>query len=182
VRRSRAGVEDAAGVRGLLLASSSAALAIAAHGLGGGTVADSSFTVLLATLLAWGGMSLTRRGGTLALVAVLGVTQASQHVLLTQIASGHGRGPAVFDGWTMFTTHAIATLLTAVLLTRAGIALSAIAAAVRWLLGRLRTLISGPLRTVSVGTVGTSLPARPGPLLEVLLRQICARRGPPVLS
>lgn len=177
----RAGVEDAAGVRGLLLASSSAALAIAAHGLGGGTFADSTFTVLLATLLAWGGMSVARRGGTLSLVAVLGVTQACQHVLLTEIASGHGRGPAMFDGWTMFSTHAVATVLTAVLLTRAGVALSAVAAAVAWLLGRLQTLITGPVPP-RPSTVGTSLPARPGSLLEVLLRQVCARRGPPVLS
>lgn len=179
--RGRAGVEDAAGVRGLLLVSSSAGLAIAAHGLGGGTVADSSFTVLLATLLAWGGMSLARRGGTLGLVAVLGVTQACQHVLLTEIASGHGRGPAVFDGWTMFTMHAIATVLTAVLLTRAGIALGTVAAAVAWLLGQLSVLVDGPVPP-RPSTVGTSLPARPGPLLEVLLRQVCARRGPPVLS
>ena len=176
-----AGVEDAVGVRGLLLASSSAALAIAAHGLGGGTVADSGFTVLLATLLSWGGMSLARRGGTPALVAVLGVTQACQHVLLSDIASGHGNGPAVFGGWTMFTTHAVATVLTAVLLTRAGVALSTITTAFAWLLGRLRILVDGPVPP-RPSTVGTSLPARPGPLLEVLLRQVCARRGPPVLS
>lgn len=164
-----------------LLAVSSAALAIAAHGLAGGTVADSGFTILLATLLAWGGTSLARRGGTPALVAVLGVTQLSQHVLLTEIATDHGAGPAVFDGWTMFATHAVATVLTAVLLTRAGTALTAIASAIAWLVGRLRALGAGPvpLRPVAVGT---SLPARPGPLLEVLLRQVCARRGPPVIS
>lgn len=177
----RARVEDANGVRGLLLASSSAALAIAAHGLGGGTVADSGFTVLLATLLAWGGMSVARRGGTLALVAVLGVTQACQHVLLTELASGHGKGTAAFDGWTMLTTHAVATVVTAVLLTRAGVALSAVSAALVWLLGRLHALVAGPVPP-RPATAGTSLPARPGPLLEVLLRQVCARRGPPVYA
>lgn len=172
---------DATGVRGFLLAPSSAALAIAAHGLGGGAVADSGFTVLLATLIAWGGMSLTRRGGTPALVAVLGVTQLCQHMLLTDIANGHGRTPAVFAGWTMFGTHAAATVLTAVLLTRAGAALTVIGAALGWLLGRLRTLVAGPVPP-RTHAVGTSLPARPGPLLEVLLRQVCARRGPPVHS
>lgn len=165
----------------LLLAISSAALAVAAHGLGGGTVADSGFTILLATLLAWGGMSLARQGGTPALVAVLGVTQLCQHVLLTDIASGHGNGTAVFDGWTMFTTHAVATLLTAVLLTRAGVAITAITAAFAWLLGRLHALVAGPVQRRPVA-VGTSLPARPGSLLEVLFRQVCARRGPPVHS
>lgn len=168
-------------MRGFLLASSSAALAIAAHGLGGGAVADFGFTILLATLLAWGGMSLARRGGTPALVAVLGVTQLCQHVLLTDIASGHGKTSAVFAGWTMFGTHAAATVLTAILLTRAGTALTTIGAALAWLLGRLRTLVAGPVRP-RTRAVGTSLPARPGPLLEVLLRQVCARRGPPLHS
>jgi hypothetical protein len=169
------------GVRGLLLAASSAALAVAAHGLGGGAVADSGFTVLLATLLAWGGTTLARRGGTPVLVAVLGVTQACQHLLLTEIASGHLRGPAAFDGWTMFGTHAAATVLTAVLLTRAGAALTTIGAALAWLLGRLYALVAGPVPPRPV-TAGTPLPARPGALLEVLLRQVCARRGPPLAS
>lgn len=173
-------VPDAGGVRELLLVSSSAALAVAAHGIAGGGVSDSTFTVLLAGLLSWGGMSLARRGGTPALVAVLGVTQACQHVLLSELASNH-RGPAMFDGWTMFATHAVATVVTAVLLTRAGVALGVIAAAVAWLLGRLRTLVAGPVPP-QLGTAATSLPARPGPLLEVLLRQVCARRGPPVHS
>lgn len=182
--RRRVRAEDASGVRGLLLASSSAALAVAAHGLGGGTVADSGFAVLLAALLTWGGMSLARRGGAVGLVVVLGATQASQHVLLSELASGHGKDPAVFDGWTMFTTHAVATVLTAVLLTRAGVALNAITAAFAWLLGQLRALVAGPVPPgpLRPATAGTSLPARPGPLLEVLLRQVCARRGPPVCS
>lgn len=177
----RARTENAGGVRGFLLAGSSAALAVAAHGLAGGAVADSGFTVGLATLLAWGGASLARRGGTPALVAVLAVTQLCQHVLLTDIASAHGKAPAVFSGWTMFGTHAVATVLTAVLLTRAGGALTAIGAALAWLLGRLRTLVAGPVRPRPV-PAGTSLPARPGAVLEVLLRQVCARRGPPVHS
>jgi hypothetical protein len=169
------------GVRGLLLATSSAALAVAAHGLAGGAVADSGFTVLLATLLAWGGLTLARRGGTPALVAVLGVTQACQHILLTEIASGHGSAPAIFDGWTMFGTHAGATVVTAVLLTRAGVALTAIGAALVWLLGRLYALVAGPVPPRPVA-VGTTLPARPGALLEVLFRHVCARRGPPLTS
>jgi hypothetical protein len=168
-------------VRGLLLAVCSAALAVAAHGLAGGAVADSGFAVLLATLFAWGGMTLARRGGTPGLVAVLGVTQLCQHVLLTELASGHGMAPAVFDGWTMFGTHAAATVLTAVLLTRAGVALNTIGAALAWLVGRLHALVAGPVAP-RPAVAGTPLPARPGPVLEVLLRHVCARRGPPVLS
>lgn len=177
----RGRTDDAGGVRGSLLASSSAALAIAAHGLGGGTLSDSGFTVLLATLLAWGGLSLASRGGTLALVGVLGATQACQHVLLSEIAGGHGHMMARFDGWTMFATHAVATLVTAVLLTRAGVALGTIAAALAWLLGRLGALVAGPVLGTPP-TIGTAPPARPGQLLEVLFRQVCARRGPPVHS
>lgn len=160
---------------------SSAALAIAAHGAGGGATSDSLFTVLLATLLAWGGMSLARRGGAPALVGVLGVTQLCQHLLLTEIANGHGHQQAAFDGWTMFGAHAVATLLTAVLLTRAGIALALVTGALAWVLSRLTALVSGPVRPAACH-VGTPLPARPGALLEVLFRDVCARRGPPVHS
>jgi hypothetical protein len=170
--------EDAGGV---LLASSSAALAIAAHGIGGGAVSDSLFTVLLATLLAWGGSTLARRGGTPALVGVLGVTQLCQHLLLTELARGHGHQQALFDPWTMFTAHAVATVLTAVLLTRAGVALRLVSTAVAWLLSRLTALVVGPVRrTARPG--GSPLPARPGAFLEVLFREVCARRGPPVHS
>lgn len=175
--RRHATHHDAGGARGLLLAVSSAALAIAAHGVGGGELADTGFTVLLATLLAWGGASLARRGGLPTLVGVLGVTQTCQHLLLTEVASGHGHD-AMFDGWTMFIAHAVATLLTALLLTRAGAALGMLAAAVSWLFGGLVMLVAGPVRTTPVRP-GTPLPARPGALLEVLFRQVCPRRGPP---
>lgn len=166
---------------GVLLALSSAALAIAAHGVAGGAPSDSLFTVLLATLLAWGGMSLTRRGGTPALVGVLGVTQLCQHLLLTEIANGHGHQQAVFDGWTMFTAHAVATVLTAVLLTRAGTALAVVAGAFAWLWSRLTALVAGPIPRTA-GQAGSPSPARPGALLEVLFRAVHGRRGPPVRS
>ena len=170
--------EDAGGV---LLAASSAALAIAAHGIGGGAVSDSLFTVLLATLLAWGGSTLARRGGTPALVGVLGVTQLCQHLLLTELANGHGHQQALFDPWTMFTAHAVATVLTAVLLTRAGVALRLVTSAVAWLLSRLTALVTGRFdHPAQPG--GSPLPTRPGAFLEVLFREVCARRGPPVHS
>lgn len=166
---------------GVLLASSSAALAIAAHGIGGGAVSDSLFTVLLAALLSWGGMSVARRGGIPALVGVLGVTQLCQHLLLTEIARGHGHQQALFDGWSMFAAHAVATVLTAILLTRAGVALGLVACAVAWLLSRLTALIAGPVHHPA-RPGGSPLPARPGAFLELLLREVCARRGPPAHS
>lgn len=165
----------------MLLAVSSAALAIAAHGVGGGDVSGSVFTVLLATLLAWGGLSVARRGGTVALAGVLGVTQLCQHLLLAEIANGHEHRQAVFGGWTMLAAHAVATVLTAVLLTRAGVALGLVTGALALLLSRLASLATGPVgRAAPAG--GSPLPARPGALLEVLLREVCGRRGPPVHS
>lgn len=178
--RRRGTTQHAGGVRGPLLATSSSALAVAAHGAAGGELSDAGFAVLLATLLAWGGGSLARRGGLLTLVGVLGVTQTCQHLLLTEIAGGHGHAP-MFDGWTMFATHAVATLLTALLLTRAGVALGMLGAALSWLHGVLVLLVAGRVRPVAV-PAGSPAPARPGALLEVLFRQVCARRGPPLHS
>lgn len=174
----RAARED---VNGVLLAVASTALAVAAHGVGGGAVSDSGFSVLLATLLAWGGTSLARRGGTAGLVAVLGVTQLCQHVLLNDLASGHRNAPAAFDASTMVAAHAVATLATAVLLTRAGVALAAVTAALVWLVGRLHALVAPPVPARQPGTADP-LPARPGLVLEVLFRQVCTRRGPPLHS
>ncbi len=171
--------------RGWLLAGCSAALAVAAHGTAGGGLADSALTALLTAVLAWGGIALARRGGLLTVVAVLGATQLAQHVLLAEVAGGahvHERTPPAVDGWVMFAAHAIATLLTAALLLRADHALAATRAAVAWLVGRLRALCPAPPERAATHTVATSVPARPGVLLEVLLRQVSQRRGPPVLS
>jgi len=78
----------------------------------------------------------------------------------------------------MFAAHAVATVLTAVLLTRAGVALGLVAGAFAWLLSRLTALIAGPVRR-AVRPGGSPQPVRPGAFLEVLFREVCARRGPP---
>jgi hypothetical protein len=168
------------GAPGWLLAFCVAALTVAAHGGAGGTLSDSPQTALLATVLAWGGTSLARRGGLLTLVGVLAATQAAQHVLLTEIARVHQPAPSV-NGWLMFGAHAVATVLAAVLLVHAGAAVAGVTAAVRWLAGRLQLLCApppaGPVRPVPAKVVG-----RPGILLEVLLRLVSPRRGPPLHS
>ncbi|MCT2586568.1 hypothetical protein [Actinophytocola gossypii] len=174
---STSGTHD---VPGWLLGACVAALTVTAHGSAGGTVADSSLTALLATLLAWGGASLARRGGLVTLVGVLAATQAAQHVLLTEIAHVHAPAESV-NGWLMLGTHAAATVLSAVLLVRAGGAIARIAAAVRWLAGRLQALCpappAGPARPIPARVT-----SRPGVLLEVTLRRAIPRRGPPVHS
>ncbi|MPZ81381.1 MAG: hypothetical protein GEV28_13650 [Actinophytocola sp.] len=176
--------DGAPGARGWLLGSCSAALAVAAHGTAGGTLSDAALTALLTTVLAWGGATIVRRGGLVALVGVLGTTQAAQHVLLTEIAGSmhtHMLAPPPVNGWLMFATHAVATLLSAVLLLRADEALAAVGAAFTWLVGRLQALCPAPPRA-ALQNVRGGAPARPDHLLEVLLRRVSPRRGPPVRS
>ncbi|HEV7647591.1 MAG TPA: hypothetical protein VGP26_05460 [Actinophytocola sp.] len=174
---------EARGTRGWLLAFCSAALAIAAHGTAGGELSDAALTLLLTAVLAWGGAALARRGGLLTVTAALGTTQLAQHVLLTEVAAhGHERMPPPVNGWVMLAAHAVATLLTALLLLRADAAIATIRAAVAWLVGRLQALCPAPPDGTATQTAHTSVPARPGVLLEVLLRQVSPRRGPPVRS
>jgi hypothetical protein len=176
--------DQAPGARGWLLAACSAALAVAAHGTAGGRLSDSALTVLLAVVLAWGGTALARRGGVVTVAVALGSAQLAQHLLLTEVAGnahGHEPAPPPAAGWLMFTTHAVATLLTAVLLLRADAAIAAARAAIGWLTGRLLALCPAPPRSAPAPVV-TSVPARPGLLLEVLLRQVSPRRGPPARS
>jgi hypothetical protein len=169
--------------RGVLLALCSAALSVSAHAAAGGARSDIALTALLTTLFAWGGASLARRGGLLTLIGVLGATQLGQHVLLTEIATthAHAAAPPPVDGWAMFITHAVATVVTAALLLRTGTALRWVYAAWAWLTARLRTLVAGPV-PAAAGPRPMPTPARPGQLLEILLRRVLARRGPPLGS
>lgn len=169
-------------LRGWLLAICSAALAIAAHAMAGGGVADTALTVPIAAVLAWGGAALAdRRHELLAVFGVLAVTQASIHLMLTSTAHQHvgHEAPAPVDGTVMFAAHATATVLSAVLLTRASAALALVSSAVDRLLGSLWVPRSAPVpHAVVMGPTRTNA-ARPSRLLEVLLRRACARRGPP---
>lgn len=167
---------------GWLLALSAAALSISAHGLAGGATTDTAFAALLTALLALGGTSLARRGGLPAVIGVLGVTQASQHLLLTELAGTHIHNQPPVNGWVMLATHTVATLLTAGLLVCAGTALGRAAAALAWLVGRLHALVAGPVPPAATNGGHSTFPARPGQLLEVLFREVCGRRGPPVRS
>ncbi len=166
----------------MLFAVCSAALSVSAHAAAGGARTDIALTALFTTLVAWGGASLARRGGLFALTGVLGATQLGQHLLLTEIATTHAHAVSPpINGWAMFTTHAIATVVTAALLRRTGTALNWVYAAWAWLTARLRTLVAGPVPSVA-GPRPVPTPARPGQLLEILLRRVLARRGPPIGS
>ncbi|GAA2990171.1 hypothetical protein GCM10010483_38370 [Actinokineospora diospyrosa] len=167
-------------LRGALLGGSSAALAISAHGMAGGGIPDTAVTLALTALVGWAGTALAdRRGGLVATLALLGVSQLCLHVLLTDIAvphDGHQHTPAV-SGGLMLVTHVAATVINAVLLTVAGAALNAIASAVTGLVRVLTTSLppTTPQPALTVTTTANHL-------LTVLLRVVCGRRGPPVPS
>lgn len=167
-------------LRGALLGGSSAALAISAHGMAGGGIPDTAVTLALTALVGWAGTALAdRRGGLVATLVLLGVSQLCLHVLLTDIAvphDGHQHTPAI-NGGLMLATHVAATVINAVLLTAAGAALNAIASAVTGLVRVLTISLAptAPLPSVPVTTAVSHL-------LAILLRVVCTRRGPPVPS
>lgn len=173
-------------LRGWLLAVSSTSLAIAAHGLAGGGLPDAALTVPLTVLIAWGATAFANRlQGVVSLTAVLGALQYALHLLLTESANNHAShltgGPPV-SGLAMFTGHALATLITAALLARASTAVIRASSALAWLRGQLRALLAPPVPAPATIGLVSAVPARPGSLLEILLRRVRSRRGPPARS
>lgn len=171
-------------MRGWLLALSSTGLAVAAHGVAGGGMPDAALTLPITALVAWGAAAVapwTRGIGTL--TCLLGILQVVLHLLLTENANQHQHGGAPeINGWAMFTGHALATLITAALLARATAALTLVAAALAWLRAGLCALLAAPVGVpATIGSVH-AVPARPGLVLEVLLRRVRTRRGPPLGS
>lgn len=169
--------------RGVTLAVTSAALAVAAHTAGGGAVPDTGLTVLLTVGVAAIGIAMAdRRCSTPAILTLLGCSQAATHVLLSfesmdmHMAMG-GAGPHP-NAAVMLGAHAVAVLLTAGLLAKADAAVFLVAAVLAWLLPVLFTVPPVP-----------EAPARPLPrvhprnvVVTVLLRRSNARRGPPVYA
>jgi hypothetical protein len=163
-------------VRGGLLAGSAASLAVTAHAVADGGLPDPALTVLLTGLLGWIATALAGKArGPLATVAVLGAGQLIMHLVLTTLAH-HG---AASSGWTMTATHAIATVLTALLLARADALLLAVLHVVRTVLPRLVPTLPVPS---AAATVLPARPARAGVVLDVERRRVRGRRGPPVFS
>ncbi|HEU5473177.1 MAG TPA: hypothetical protein VFV67_21240 [Actinophytocola sp.] len=171
-------------VCGWLLALSSTGLAITAHGWAGGGIPGSLLIVPVTVLIAWSAGVLADRLRRMAvLVPVLGVLQLGLHLLLGQSAHAHtGIAPAAPNGAAMLAGHAVATLLAAALLARAAGPLALITSAIDWLRGQLVPLRRPPVPAPTTIGPTAMVPARPGPLLEVLLRRVRARRGPPVHS
>lgn len=166
--------------RGVLLAVSAAALSVTAHRLADGGLPDPAMTALLTGLFGWTAAALARKArGPVATITLLGIAQLVMHLLLTTLAGHHdmyampGR-----TGLGMIGAHAVATLVTALLLARADTMLLTVLAVLRAFLPRLLTPLPVPAAPAPV-------PVRvdaPGHLVGVDLRRIRGRRGPPVHS
>lgn len=143
---------------------------------------DVGLTVLLTLLVGWIGTTLAdRTSGPLPLLGVLGAAQLTLHLLLDQLIHTHEPAlPAVgVNGAAMTGAHTVATVLTALVLARAEAALLAIAAALRLALPVLRRPVPVPRAPV---LPVAARPERAADPFDVLLRRVCARRGPPATS
>jgi hypothetical protein len=174
-------------LHGWLLAICSAGLAVAAHGVAGGGLPDAALTLPLTALIGWGATAFAHRlRGWVATTVVLGLLQYTLHLLLTESATNHaGHHHAtgfVVSGWTMVAGHALATVLTAVLLSRASAAVTIASSALARLRSALSALLAVPVPAPDTIGVPSAVPARPGSLLEIQFRRVRARRGPPARS
>lgn len=167
-------------LRGGLLALCSAALAMAAHALAGGTGQNAGLAVPLTALIALAGIALAdrQRGGP-AILGALGISHAGEHLMLTTLA--HHQHAAHFDAThfdatAMTAAHVAAVLLTAVLLTHAESAVFATAAALAMLLPRRP--LSQPVPAAALLTHVADIPV--DHVLDVLLRKVIGKRGPPL--
>jgi hypothetical protein len=155
---------------------------VAAHVVGGGSAPDTVLTLLLTVLLAWAGITLAgRRRSATAIGAALAGSQLALHVLFTGLGGHqHGRGSllAAAHPAAMTAAHVLATVLTALVLAKAESAVFAAAAALAALLPR--RVSPPPVRTPPRAAPGPCI--APRPVLDVLLRTVIARRGPPVCS
>jgi len=164
-------------LRGGLVASTAAALAMTAHRAAGGTWPDGGTTLVLTALVAVAATAMAdRRRHPLAVIATMAVAQLAMHVLLDLADSRHGvvDGPVV-DGGAMTAAHSVAALLAALVLAKADVCLVALAGVLRATLPVPRPTQLAHVEPVpflaAVPTVDV--------VREVMLRRSCARRGPP---
>jgi len=166
--------------RGMSLAVCAGVLSVTAHRIADGGLPDPAMTVLLAGLFGWTASALARKArGTVTTITLLGAAQLVMHLLLTTLAGHHDMyAMPGSTGLGMVAAHAVATLVTALLLARADVMLLTVLAVLRAILPRLLTPLPVPAAPALV-------PVRvdaPGHLVGVDLRRIRGRRGPPVHS
>ena len=158
------------------LAVVSAVLAVAAHTVAGGMMPDFGLTVLLTIGVAALGVALAdRRRGFGMILLTLGAAQVATHELLSLASDGMAMSQV--DPLTMTAAHAVAVVVTAVLLAQAEAVVFRLAGALARLLPRV--LVGPP----ALGRL--SVPHRVDAVdraLVVLLRLASPRRGPPVAA
>lgn len=149
-----------------------------AHGTAGGEVPDASVAVVLIGLVAWVGSAFAwNRLGMPAVLGVLAAAQLGMHSVMVVMANASF---AAGDPLLMVLTHALATVVSAVLLLRADAMFHVVETAVVYLRGLLRlTHLAGVPGPVVVWP--RSLDHHRVPL-AVELRRVHGRRGPPSCS
>lgn len=152
-------------------------LTISAHAGAGGGLPDPLTTIALTGLLGWLATTISDRvSGTAGILATLSAAQLLLHSVL-ELISGHHGAPAV-DPTVMTASHAVATVVIALLLSKTERGLQLVAASLR----RLLPVVFSPAPP-SHGTPGAVLfPPIPDDYVRVLLRRVCTRRGPPAYS
>jgi hypothetical protein len=163
--------------RGSLLGGLTTLLTATGHIVGGASVQHLSPLVVLVPLLVTVLVAVADRcRGIVAVLTTLGVGQAVLHQLLTVLAAhDHAVGTAALPGAAMVTAHAVATLVTAVVVSHADTAVAALVATLRRVL---------PHRT-RPAVVDVAPPTRPMPSADVPLLAALglvaghSRRGPP---
>lgn len=156
------------------MAVCSATLALTAHVAADGVLPHLSMALPLATLLGWlTALAADRTRGIAETALILGGAQLAMHWTLTGLTVHEG---GTHYGLAMPATHAAATVLTALLLTRADSMLEAMAHALTARLPVLPADIlpeSAPPVQVAVCTTGC------GHVVETLLSRVHGSRGPP---
>lgn len=163
-------------VRGTALAVLSAELTAVGHVAGGGALPDAAVLVVLLPLLAAVLVAIAEAcTGALATVAALATGQAVLHEVMVLLHPTHTSG-AGLDTPSMLTMHAAVTVVTALALTFADRAVSALVGALARVLPRRITPLPArrPLRACPVPDAG--VPVR----LALALATTALRRGPPV--
>ncbi|OBB10814.1 hypothetical protein A5761_26305 [Mycolicibacterium setense] len=163
-------IDSAALLRGTAVGTLTAALAVAAHGVGGGALPGGAvaaqLTVLAVTL---GAVAATVAGRTAVLWGLLGTGQLVSHVLLATAGHSHSAQP----GAAMFGAHLAAVSLGAGLIACGARLCAAVSRAVRAVVPERRTV---PVPALCMATRGTDQPLHSA----LFLASSVSHRGPPV--
>lgn len=160
-------------LRGSAVGVAAAALATAAHGIGGGELPQtSSLTLLLAACSAVGVIAATVPGfarGTLPLIAALGFGQLAAHTAMTLSVHPHFTAP----GPAMLGAHILATIVCALLILAAEHLFRVVTHVVH-------VVLTSPAAPVPIRVHRFTTTHHHGPV-DALLRASISRRGPPAL-